>query len=216
MPTPIEVATLTLSQWLSPAFPLGAFAYSHGLESACNAGWITKASQLETWLSDILLYGTGRSDSLFIAAAYLTKTERQLAEINQTVRAFATTAERRLETEAQGKAFGEAIRAWDIELGILTLPVALGAAAAKQRFPLKLTQSLFLSAFLTNLILVSQRILPIGQQEGLRILRRLTPLTHEIAYDTQSGDLKALGSTAFLSEISAMQHEQQTTRIFRS
>ncbi len=216
MPTPTEVATLTLSQWLSPAFPLGAFAYSHGLEGACATDWINNGEQLEAWLADIILYGTGRSDALFIAAAYLANSEPQLVDLDLTVRAFATTAERRLETMAQGQAFCEAVGAWDIKLGVFTLPVGLGAAAATQRFPLKLTQSLFLSAFLTNLILASQRILPIGQQEGLEILRRLTPLTLEIAHDTQSGDLKSLGSTAFLSEISSMRHEQQTSRIFRS
>ncbi len=65
-----EAATLHLLAWLSPAFPVGAFAYSHGLEAAVEAGDITDAETLRAWLADLVEHGSGRSDAVLAAAAY--------------------------------------------------------------------------------------------------------------------------------------------------
>ncbi len=211
-----DIQFLTLTQWLSPAFPVGSFAYSHGLESAVGQGWVKDGPELEDWLEDVLLHGTGRADSLLLAASYLAKTSQCLYEINQTARAFAVTAERRLESEALGRAFGKVLSIWDIRADKLTYPVALGAAAVQEGLPLKSTQQLYLQAFMSNLVTAGQRLLAVGQLEGQAILRRLTLKCPEVANETRDGDLSKLASVAFLTEIASMQHENQYTRIFRT
>src|SRR5271154_1610726 len=63
-------AMLPLLIWLSPAFPVGAFAYSHGLEWAVEAGDVVDARSLEAWLVDLLGFGAPRSDAILFAAAF--------------------------------------------------------------------------------------------------------------------------------------------------
>src|SRR5215207_9310874 len=61
---------LALMVWLSPAFPVGAFAYSHGLEWAHEAGDLADAASLEDWLGSLLAFGSARNDAILFAAAY--------------------------------------------------------------------------------------------------------------------------------------------------
>ena len=213
---PTDTHVLTLAQWLSPAFPVGSFAYSHGLEGAVGQGWVKDGADLEAWLEDVLLLGAGRADSLLLAAAFNAGTPRRLGEIDRTARAFAASAERRLETAAQGRALGKALAAWNVAADDLTFPVALGAAAAQQALPLALTQQLYLHAFLSNLVAAGQRLLAVGQQQGQAILRRLTLRCPEVAEDTRDGDLSKLSSAAFLTDVASMRHETQNSRIFRT
>ena len=217
MATLTDAKILILTQWLSPAFPVGAFAYSHGLEAAVDMGWVRDSSGLEAWLTDVLECGAGRSDALFLAASYHAAEAEALADIDATARAFASSAERLLETQAQGAAFGKVANAvWNMKLDTLLYPVALGVAARREGVPLALTSKMYLQAFASNLIAAAQRLLPVGQTEGQAILRRLSGLCSDIAEVTQDGDMERLGSTAFLSDIAAMRHETQTSRIFRT
>lgn len=212
-----EAHVLTLAQWLSPAFPIGAFAYSHGLEGAVASGWVRGSADFEAWLVDVLDHGAGRSDALFLAAAFHARDAADLSGINATAHAFAASAERLLETRAQGAAFCKTVNAvWATELEYLLYPVAVGAAAAHQDLPLALTGRMYLQAFASNLIASAQRLLPLGQTEGQIILDRLSALFTTIARDTTDGDLDHLGATAYLADIAAMQHETQYSRIFRT
>jgi urease accessory protein len=82
---------LILAQWFSPAYPVGAFAYSHGLETAIAAGRIAGPGDLQDWLTDILRHGAGRADALFLAAACRAKNTETLSEIDALNRAFQPT-----------------------------------------------------------------------------------------------------------------------------
>ena len=210
-------AVLTLAQWLSPAYPVGAFAYSHGLEAAVDAGWVRNGAALEGWLTEVLTTGAGYNDALFLAAAYHAGTPEALAEIDATARAFAASKERLIETDQQGAAFTATTRAiWGGDPAPLTYPVALGAAAARAGLPLDLTQEMYLQAFLSNLVAAGQRLLPVGQTEGQAILARLSARLPATAAAARAGDLDGLSATAFLTDIAAMRHETQATRIFRT
>ena len=101
MPTPHLV---TLMQWLSPAYPVGGFSYSHGLEWAVGAGDVTDAAGFQEWLADILEYGSGRNDAILLAAAYRAPDTAALHHVDAVARALAPSAERLLETTAQGAA----------------------------------------------------------------------------------------------------------------
>ena len=208
---------LTLAQWLSPAFPVGAFAYSHGLETAIQSGVVANPEELQIWLSDLLHHGSGRNDCILLRAAYNSADRADLAHVNATALSFAASAERRMETELQGDAFCQTTAAiWGGEPSGLAYPVAVGAAAARLNLDLNLTAGLYLQAFTSNLVSAAVRLVPLGQTAGQAVLAALTPVCTELAMETEHRTLDDLHSSAFLSDIAAMTHETLQPRIFRS
>jgi len=213
----IERDVLTLAQWLSPAFPVGAFAYSHGLETAIQSGAIANASDLEKWISDVLNHGSGRNDCILVRAAHACDSDAVMKEINQTALAVSASGERVLETQLQGNAFSQTTTAiWGGDAAALCYPVAVGNAAAHMQLDVDLTAALYLHAFASNLVSAAVRAVPLGQTEGQTVLAALIPVCDQIARDTQGTALDDLSSTAMLSDIAAMQHETLQPRIFRS
>jgi urease accessory protein len=207
-------STLLLAQWLSPSYPLGSFAYSHGLETAISEGWVTDAETLCDWLTDILASGSGRSDVILLYAAHISD---ELATIDATGRAFATSAERLRESLHQGAAFARTTTAiWGDDLPELLFPVALGSAAARHNIPATLAASMYLHAFASNIIMACVRLVPLGQTEGQEVLNTLTPLCEKIAHDTADATLDDLASNTFMSDIAAMRHETLQPRLFQS
>lgn len=215
--TATSAQILTLTQWLSPAYPIGGFAYSQGLEAAVDQGWLRDGADLEQWLEDMLHHGSGRSDALFLAAAWHAQDATDLAQIDARARAFAACKERLFETSQLGASFGQITQTiWGGSLMGFTYPVALGAAAAAEDLPLQLTLALYLQGILSNLVAAGQRLLPVGQTQGQQILHRLGAQLPDLAAQTCAGDLDQLSATAFLVDIAAMKHETQRSRIFRT
>lgn len=205
---------LTLMQWLSPAFPVGAFAYSHGLEQVIADGVVHDAASLQDWLSALLAHGSGRADAVLLAAAYAAEDP---AHVDATARAFAASAERLKETNLQGAAFCETARSvWGIGINDLTYPVAVGAAARAVGIPLRETLPLYVHAFASNLVSVTQRALPLGQTDGQTVLAALAPVITNTARAAETTPLDALTSTSFAADIAAMRHETLQPRIFRT
>ena len=208
---------LTLAQWLSPAFPVGAFAYSHGLETAIKDGAIATAVGLEQWLSDVLNYGSGRNDCILLRVAHACGSEAALEDVNQTALAVSASSERVLETQLQGTAFSQTTAAiWGSDQATVCYPVAVGRAVAHMQLDVDLATALYLHAFAANLVSAAVRAVPLGQTEGQRVVAALIPLCDRIASETRDATLDDLSSTAFLSDIAAMQHEPLQPRIFRS
>ncbi len=216
-PPRMSTDVLTLTQWLSPAYPVGAFAYSHGLETAIVEGHINDAESLQSWLHDVLEHGSGQSDCILLRVAYAAKTDEDLDMVDATARAFAPSAERLQETLLQGEAFCATTDAiWGGQPPDLTYPVALGYAAGRAGFDPTLTASMYLHAFASNLVSATVRAVPLGQTEGQNVLAALAPLCQSIAEDTKGLGLDDLTSCAFLSDIAAMRHETLQPRIFRT
>ncbi|MBL3607815.1 urease accessory protein UreF [Rhodovulum sulfidophilum] len=207
---------LRLAQWLSPAYPVGAFAYSHGLEAAVASGAVGDGTALQDWLEDILRFGAGRSDTIFLKAAHEARLE-DLPRIDALARAFQPSAERRTETTAQGAAFAQVTSAvWPGDLPAFAYPVALGRAARLHDLPLGLTARMYLQAFVSNLVSAGIRLIPIGQTEGQRVLTALQPLCEEVAEVALTETLDDLAGTTFLADIASMTHETQYSRLFRT
>ncbi len=217
MATPTDADILTLTQWLSPAYPVGGFAYSHGLEAAIDRGTVANSQDTEAWISDVLEHGSGWNDALFVVAAFKALDKDELINVDVTARAFCATSERLMETELLGQAFGNVTKGvWELDLGQFTYPVSIGRAAKLQNLPLLLTTKMFLQAFATNLVACATRLVPLGQTDAQRLIRQLTPLCAQIAENAEKASLDELSSTAFLGDIAAMKHETQYSRIFRT
>ncbi len=68
IPMDDDAALLTLAQWLSPAFPVGGFAWSHGIEAAVVSGEVRDAGAVEGWIGAIVARGSGRADAVLLTA----------------------------------------------------------------------------------------------------------------------------------------------------
>lgn len=210
-------AVLTLSQWLSPSYPLGSFAYSHGLEAAIAEGWVDDRESLHVWLRDVLTDGSGWADAVLFCAAYRATDVDGLMQIDAKGRAFAASHERLRESMNQGSAFARTLAATSqIELPPVLFPVAVGWAAAQHGAPLQIAASMYLQAFVSNLVMACQRLMPLGQTAGQALIQDMSPLCEETARKASTTTLDDLHSNTFLSDIAAMRHEVQQPRLFQS
>ncbi|SFF31270.1 urease accessory protein [Aureimonas phyllosphaerae] len=207
---------LKLQTWLSPAFPIGAFGYSHGLEAAIADGLLRRGTDCEAWIATLLQHGSGWNDLVLLAAAYRADAS-ELVEVAELGLAMSGSAERRREAMDLGSAFGEASVPWGDGASIAaTYPVAVGALACREGLPLSAVCAAFAHAFAANLLSVCVRLVPLGQREAVAILRRLEPVLEAVARRAAASTLDDLGSAAILSEIQAMRHETLETRLFRT
>lgn len=201
---------LRLLTWLSPAFPVGAFAYSHGLERAIHDNTIRDRATLVVWLSDLLAQGSGWNDAVLCAASWRGEDVAELAE------AMAGSRERHLETTLQGDAFAQAVAPWTGEASPAPYPVAVGRAARDQNIALDAVLTAYSHAFASNLVQAAVRLVPLGQRDGVAALAALEPVILDTASRASHSTLDDLGTATVLSDIAAMRHETQYSRVFRS
>jgi urease accessory protein len=205
--------------WLSPAFPTGAFAYSHGLEWAVESGDVTNETALADWLSDLLAYGTARTDTILLRHAHRVAADpAALGTIADLAWATAASRERQSESLDQGRAFMLAAMPWGIPQvpERIPYPVAVGAVAGAHGISENATAAVYLQAFTSNLISAAVRLVPLGQTAGLRVLVALEPTILRTSEETTQTTLDDIGGCVFRSDLAAMRHETQYTRLFRS
>jgi urease accessory protein len=209
-----ETGLLTLVQWLSPAFPLGGFAYSHGLETAVAEGRVASAAALEDWVARVLERGSGRADAVLLHAALRGDDADALADL---ARALAASAERARETEEQGAALTRTVNAITGSAEpARPLPVALGVAARPLCLPAVRVTALYLHAFASNLVSCATRLVPLGQTEAQSALARLAPVIEAVAREAADVAPARIASSAFGSDLAAMAHESLPVRIFKT
>jgi urease accessory protein len=228
--TDAEVAALyRLMTWLSPAFPVGGFSYSSGIEWAVEAGDIKDASSLKDWLAAMLTDGSGFCDGVFVAQAHravAADDDRALREVAELAAAFVPSRERQLETTTQGRAFIEIARAaWDCDGlaqtialcdGAIVYPIAVGIVSAAHAIPLEPSLHAFLHALVSNWISAGSRLIPLGQTDSQRVLAALEQTVSETAKRAIAAKLDDLGSATFRADLASLRHETQYTRLFRS
>jgi urease accessory protein len=222
-------ALYRLMAWLSPAYPVGAFSYSGGIEWAAESGDITNADTLKRWLTVMIAEGGGFCDAVFFVHAHRAASEDdavKLREVAELAAAFAPSRERHLETTAQGRAFIEATRAawpcaaldrlaaaWD---GAVAYPVAVGVTAAGHGIASEPALGAFLHAITANFISAGVRLIPLGQTDGQRLLAALEPVVAATTARALATRLDQVGGAAFRVDLGGMLHETQYTRLFRS
>jgi len=214
--------------WLSPAFPIGSFAYSHGLEWAVASEAIVTHEDLFEWIETLLTHGSGRNDLLLLASSFraMQEGDEQLAqEINQLALALSPSRERHLETVSQGNAFIKAIQdawphehlpLWLTQGDDLAYPVAVAIAASVHGLALQAVLDHFIMAYVANLISAATRLSVIGQTQGQKLLSALMPVMQTQVKAALEGSLDDLGGFSLCSDIASMQHETQYSRMFRS
>ena len=205
---------LLLLNWMSPAFPIGAYAYSHGLEWAIEAGDISSAAEVEEWIRDVITRGSGWNDAVLFANAWT-------QDVNELALALCSSQERYLETTYLGAAFRKAAAVFlahsqQLDENEIAYPVAAAQACCAMGIDPAHALLAYLQGFSNTLISVAVRLVPIGQTAGLEIMRNLMPIISATAARAASATLDDLGSCSLLADIAAMKHETQYSRIFRT
>ena len=208
---------LQLLAFMSPAFPIGGFAYSHGLERAIDDGTVISGDDVRDWIESLLVHGSGWNDAVLFAAAHDANDEEQ-AEIDELAFALAGSRERTLETSDLGQSFLKSASVFTSgpAVNFQTYPVAVAVTCKTLGIEKRLGLLSFLQAFTNNLIAVAVRLIPLGQSKGLEIMAALMPIILVTVERAMQAGLDDLGSSTLLSDISAMRHETQYSRVFRS
>jgi len=206
---------LALVQWLSPAFPVGSFAFSHGLEQAVAAGEVRDAAGFADWIGPILSFGSGWGDAVLLSLAH--RDAHPVADLAAIAAALAAGRERGRETAEQGAAF---LRTTNALLGTahppLPLPVAVGLQARQLALPTATVVALYLQAFAGNLATIAARIVPLGQTAAQACIAGLAPEITALAARAATAGLDDLASGAFRGDLAALRHETQEVRLFQS
>jgi urease accessory protein len=227
-----QLALLRQQSWLSPAFPTGAYSYSHSIEWAVEVGDIHDRESLVDWLDADLRYGSGRNEAIFFVEAWRHATQEdceKLVEVAELAAAFRGTSEFALESSQQAVACLATFRAvWpDRLLESLSeivsersippaLVVVLGIRSARQRIPSTLALPAFLQSYVANLVTAGVRLIPLGQTDGQLAIAELEDAVLTASAQAEKATIHDLGSAAFMVDLASASHEIQYTRLFRS
>lgn len=206
---------LTLVQWLSPAFPTGAFAYSHGLEQVVAEGGVRDAASFRDWLAGVLAHGAGWQDAVLLSLALRPGADH--AALAGLARALAPSSERLAETEEQGAALARTVSALTGRgVAPAPLPVALGQAAAPLGLPPAQVIALALQGIAGNLVSVATRAVPLGQTQAQGVLADQAPLIDALAAKAAMASEADLGTAALAADMAAMMHEELDVRLWKT
>jgi urease accessory protein len=223
-------ALLRLQSWLSPAFPIGSYSYSHGLEQAVELGYVNDRVSLVDWLKADLHHGSVRNEAIFFAEAWNSARScepAKLLAVAEVAAAYRGTAEFALESSQQAVAsltvlrrvWPDAVLDWlSEELSEIpaALAVVIGARSAREGIPLRFALPAFLQSYAGNLVTAAVRLIPLGQTAGQRAVAELEPEVLSASAQAEECTLADLGSAGFVLDLVSMAHETQYTRLFRS
>ena len=220
----------TLMAWFSPGFPVGGFAYSHGLETAIESGIVDDKSSLTEWLKGALFFGSPNNDALILKEIYEATIKRDcvsLKDVSNLALTLNVASELTDESIVQGNAFWRVIRsAWQhndfsslqkqIKKNKIVYPVAVAIAAAKHDIPILESLLAYLQAFVMNGVSAGIRLGLIGQTDGQIIIAELQSSIFQSANRSIVSSIEQLGTATLMIDLMSIKHETQTTRLFRS
>ena len=199
-----------LQIWFSSSFPIGSYAYSHGLEALIDKKKINNKNDVKEYLDALLFYGTLRNDYIFIKSIYDGK------EINKLILASASSKERQIEMIDMGNSFRKIMNdSWELSLPENT-PFIFCLAKAGLHFSIHFDDLIkfYLQSFLSNLINVCVKHIPMSQKDGQTLnVNFINQIQKFLSYSKQL-TLKDVGSTFFIGDIFAIKHENLDSRIY--
>lgn len=221
---PSERELALLLAWFSPAFPIGAFSYSHGLEYLESVGALKDVGAAREAITAAAQHGAGFSDAVLLAHAFRAATlgdQAALRELTDLALALCPSKERREEAVYQGNAFAELSAsvfagATPDDSAAVPLPIAVGVAGAQNGVRLGPLCQAFVYGFTANLVSAAVRLVPLGQTDGQRLTRDLAPVGARVAQAAMAASLDDVGGVCLGLDVASMRHEDQYVRLFRS
>lgn len=199
-----------LQIWFSSSFPIGSYAYSHGLEALIDDKKIKNKDDVKEFLDALLFYGTLRNDYIFMKSIY------KGDEINQLILASASSKERQIEMIDMGNSFRKIMKdSWELSLPENTSFIYCLAKAGLY-FDIKFDDLIkfYLQSFISNLINVCVKHIPMSQKDGQSLNVIFINQIQEFLTHSDKLTLNDIGSTFFIGDIFAIKHENLDSRIY--
>ncbi len=199
-----------LQIWFSSSFPIGSYAYSHGLEALIDSKKINNKDDVKEYLSALLFYGTLRNDYIFIKSIYKGK------EIAELILASASSKERRIEMIDMGNSFRKIMNeSWQLSLPENTSFIYCLAKAGLY-FDINFDDLIkfYLQSYISNLINVCVKHIPISQKEGQTLNVNFIDKIQNFLIQSELLTLKDIGTSFFVGDIFAIKHENLDSRIY--
>lgn len=218
------LAQLKLFNLISPALPIGGFAYSQGTEYAIDAGWLTTAADLKQWWQGLIQYGLTYLELpilLRCAQAWQQQDQAGVAYWNQLLIASRETAELRQEEYQLGQTLQRLLHTQtgpidshpDAPWGYTSL---FALALVRWQIPINAGLLGFAWSWLENQIAVAQKTLPLGQTDGQSLLQQLMPTLENAVLQASALSDDEIGYTLPGQINASCHHENQYSRLFRS
>ena len=199
-----------LQVWFSSSFPIGSYAYSHGLEALIDDKKIKNNNDVKEFLDALLFYGTLRNDYIFMKSIY------KGDEINQLIIASASSKERQIEMIDMGNSFRKIMKdSWELSLPENTSFIYC-LAKAGLHFNIKFDDLIkfYLQSFIANLINVCVKHIPMSQKDGQSLNVIFINQIQEFLSYSDKLTFKDIGTTFFIGDIFAIKHEYLDSRIY--
>jgi urease accessory protein len=219
-------ALLRLFQLSSAALPIGAFAYSQGLEQAVALGDVKCRDTSSAWTTGMLSRSVLSLDVPLFARLYRAVAERDVVATrrwNDYLFAARGSAELRAEERQMGSALMrllgregvEAARPWVSDARV-TLALAFALASVAWSAPLEQAALAYTYAWCEAQVGAATRLIPLGQSDAQRVLSELiAQAAAGMAEALRRPDAELSSSTPGQLLLSAL-HETQYSRLFRS
>ena len=201
-----------LQIWFSSSFPIGSFAYSHGLEAMIDNKHIKDEKDILKCIDVLTNHGTLKNDFIYIKETY------EGYELNDIVLANAASKERYLETISLGKSFSKILKeTWSFDLEPnLSYPICIGKAGLYFKIPFDKLITFYFQSFISNLINICVKHIPLGQKIGQDCLLKSTSIVENFFKKSKKLNLKDIGGITFNLDLHSIHHEKLTSRIYIS
>ena len=206
MKDPLQI----LQIWFSSSFPIGSYAYSHGIEALIDEKKITNKNEVKEYLNALLNYGTLRNDYIFIKSLY------NGDEINELILASASSKERKIEMIDIGNSFRKILNeSWDFELPNNTSYIyCLAKAGIHFNICFDDLIKFYLQSFISNLINACVKHIPMSQKDGQTLNVYFIEIIQKFLSHSKELTLNDIGTTFFIGDIYSIKHENLKTRIY--
>lgn len=217
---------LRLLQLASPMLPVGAYAYSQGLEWAVERGWVRDQASAADWIGGVLGQGPARLDVPVLARLYRAWENGEQEHVHDWSR-YLDAARESGELQAEARQLGESLAVLLEQLGVEAarawkdreytgFPTLFALAAVHYRVPLPEAALGYLWAWCENQVAAAMKLVPLGQAAGQRILSTLIEQLPAAAERGLALGDDEIGALAPRLAMASARHENQYTRLFRS
>lgn len=220
-----HAALLQLLRLCSPALPIGSYAYSQGLEGACENGYVDDENSLACWIEGVMQTSMLHLDVPVFARLHAAHTDNNTTELvqwNNFLLASRETKEFYFEDTQMGSALIKLLNNLDVQSAQTwikkecTLANAFSLACVHWHVDKPAAMHGFIWAWCENQVSIGVKLIPLGQTSGQRIISRLVHAIEQVAQGALLLDDSQLGASCPGLVIASMQHEDQYTRLFRS
>lgn len=224
--TTMDKQLLHLLHLVSPALPVGAYAYSQGQEYAVEQGYLTDSVSAGAWIEGILCHSLAGLDLPILIRclrAWQNEDLQQVKAWNRYLRACRESAELELEDQQMGRALMRlldsmavtAARAWPRSEAVCFV-TAFALAGYHWAIALDSLMQGFCWSWLENQVAAATKLVPLGQTQAQQLLLSLMPSVPLACDRAMALNDDELGSGLPGLALLSAQHETQYSRLFRS